>query len=158
MLLAFLGRKLQSCWQLPSAPVYCNSSKWCQQPLGCIRKRVASRSREVIIPICSALVDTSGVLAPVLGSPVQHRQEFPGASQQRAMNMMKGLEPLMYEDRLREIGVFSREKKSRGRFDACVWIPTVVTKEDEVRLWVVSSKRIRGIWHKWKYKKYHFTI
>lgn len=74
----------------------------------------------MIIPICSALVDTSGVLAPVLGSPVQHRQEFPGASQQRAMNMMKGLEPLIYEDRLREIGVFSKEKKSRGRSDACV--------------------------------------
>ena len=38
--------------------------------LGCIKRNVASRSREVLLPLYTA---SSRVLCPVLGSPVQER-------------------------------------------------------------------------------------
>jgi len=42
--------------------------------LGCIKKSVASRSREVLLPLYTVLSETpSRVLCPVLGSPVQER-------------------------------------------------------------------------------------
>ena len=74
--------------------------------LGCIKRRVVSRVRTV--PLCSALRRPH---LQYCGPPAQEGSELLEQVQRRAVKMIRGLEHLSYEERLRELGLFSLEKR-----------------------------------------------
>jgi len=80
--------------------------------LGCIKRSVASRAREGILPLCPALVRHPRESCVQLWSP-QHKKDMELLEQvrSRATKMIRGLEHLSYEDRLRELRLLSLEKK-----------------------------------------------